>query len=176
MTTPETATATRVDGLLIDEETGEILEGDGIATEQLQLNHIAAGDQEKDWKATKQAYGRALQRRLDEAGTRALNTDSGRTWEVAGSVTLKARASAVLEAKSLELMNDAQAERLLLAAAKELDPEIVQAHIADIAGENEGLRRQLRRQLIDEQPRSGYVQSKAPKRDAPKVERVEVPA
>lgn len=173
--TTEARTLTRIGEVLVDEDTGEIVEFPAGADrfEYLQVQHLFAKQQEEEWLEAKRAYARLLGRMLDEQQVRALGTPSGRTRAVAGSTIRKSEARAVRDAQRVELLTAEQAARLLIEAAGALDVEVVERLIKEFAGEDEAYAGRLRLVLIGETPRAGYVTTSAPRVGAPKVEREE---
>ncbi len=162
----------RIDGLLVDEDTGEIIEGDPWRLDELQARHRDAGEQERQHAALRQLYSRMLMRQLGEIGGR-YSSEYGRTHTVSPSTVAKAEAVAVRGAVALELLTLEQAETLLIEAALSLNVAVVERHIEAIADGDELLAARLRAQLVDEQPRAGYAVTRPPLHPAPEVERVQ---
>lgn len=165
-------TAVEIDGLIVDDETGEVLrvppEHEGAdQLELLQRNWHDANEQEQTWKAQKEIYRRALQRYIDDhGGERATSRFANSTW-VAPTVTHKAPAENVLKARQAELLDDERAADLTISAAKELDWKEVERWLS---GYTDGaLAAQLRAILIEESPRSGYVRTTLVARPAPEA-------
>lgn len=170
----------RVDDLLIDEETGEVLEWPpGWSADRLAVlieNHEFADRQMKQWDKTKRAYKLALSRMLDELGVKSTSADTGRATWVADGVTSRSPAANVRKAVNLELLTDEQATELLIEAAKELDPKLVAQWVNDQVAKfpdasMESWAARALTVLIDESPRSGYVRVTPAARPAPTIER-----
>ena len=164
-------TTIEINGLLVDDETGEVQGGvpEGVTTlELLQRNYLDAREQEDSWKAQKAIYALALRRYLEDhhegEDRQGEDTRYARSVIVKDSVTRKAPAANVHRAAQAELISADVAEHLLIAAAKDLDVQAVEDFIAETTSADI-----LRALLIDEIPRSGYVRVTRVAQPAPEI-------
>lgn len=169
---------TAVDGLLVDDDTGEVVEWPEGAPafpvdriEYLTRQAFGAQQAEKDSKLAYDTYRRAIGVLLSEYGEAALTTDAGRATRVSEGTQQKAPAPQVRAAVDAELMTNDQAMDLLITAAKELDVEAVRAWVAKHAKPERA--KALGAVLVVATPRAGYVRLYQPKAAPPRVERRE---
>lgn len=166
-------TVVRIDDLVIDEETGEVLEWPSGIVDRiryLQEQQLLGKALEDDGKTIRQMAGRALGRELDALGERSIVTDSGRTRAVPPTDVRSAPASAVVVARGLELITDDEADELLIAAAKDLNRDAVEQWVSEHR-ESDDDRTKLLLILIALTPRAGWVQTERPRVKAPRVGR-----
>ena len=164
-----------IDGALFDEETGEIIEVPGGADKLawLQEQQLFAKRQQDRWEEHRRTYARAIEAELTKAGVKTLTSDAARSTWVAPRTEEKSEAHAVRDAVRVELLTEKQAEHLLIAAAKTLDPKAVRTFIDNVAGDDKTLRERLELVLIGKSERSGYVLTKAAAVEAPEARKLE---
>lgn len=129
-----------LDGLIVDEDTGEYIEEltDLTVPERIERRHaeyLHAKQQAEDWTAARQLIGRALLADLATLGVKASRENYGSVTAVPDSETRRVKASAVLRSVEIEALTAEQSEDLLITAASELDPKAVEEwlniHITD---------------------------------------------
>lgn len=139
--TDDKQTAIRfLDGLVIDEDTGEILEwpdgflgGDRVAS--LMGAYHDAKEQAERWEVTANLVKFALTRIAEETGARKLTDESGTVTLVAEGKTRKVPANRLTTARQAELLSDDQVAYVAISAAKELDVAAVETALGMIATE-----------------------------------------
>ncbi len=166
---------TMVEGLVVDDETGEVIEWPAEMpalpvdrVKVLQAWARGAQQSERDSKTAYDLYRRIIGNLLSEANIASLTTEQGKALRVADGTTRKAPAPQVRSAQEAELLTAEEAMDLLIRAAKELDVEAVEAWVAGI--EDEQRRAALKAVLVIHTHRSGYVRLYPPA--APKPPRV----
>ena len=162
--------AIRIDDLIIDEETGEILQlpvGIGDPLEWLTFRAADAGAAEKAWKAAAGMYKKAIGELLNQAGVRSMQTQHGTPgWR--GRTTRTGRPDRLPKiAEEYELTR--RQKNAILACASELD-----AKRLDELLRKDLIPREVRDALIDESG-SSWVQISPAKPAPPEIERVKRP-
>lgn len=158
--------AVRLNELLIDPETGEILSEIDIGIDVLALQLKDGQEQEKAWAASNALLKLAIGRKLDDANVKAAETPYGTaTWRVQNRRSAKAEGIAAL-AERHGLDDDQQAT--LYACARDLDPK----KLDGLRGWNADLESAID-ELIESKTVS-YVLLQPLRRVAPTMERVEL--
>lgn len=164
MTTQE---ATKIGDIIIDEETGEILQmPEGIGDPLEWFTHLAneANAASNAWKATAGMYRQAIGRLLDQAGVKSMKTQYGTPgWR--GRLNRKGRPERLPEVtEQYELSRDQQ--NAILGCASALDAKLLDAL--------EGVPQEAKSDLI-EVSESSWVQITPPRPAPPDVEKVPRP-
>lgn len=163
------ADLTRVGDLLIDDETGEILEWPaGVEPEGrlewLQAQHKNAVEEEGRWKETKQSYSRALDAQLTRLGARQYVGDAHKSWAVAEGVTRDAPAERLRELLALEAVKPSEARELMWLLASDLDVKRIEQSVR-----NGKVERPIADFLIVKGTRAGYVRTDKVAKAAPTI-------
>lgn len=122
------AVGIRVDDILVDEETGEVLEwpngiGPDDQLEWLQAQHRAALDEETAWRQAKGAYARAIGRKLRDMGLSRYSSDEYRSRWNSGRQTRRCTDERAREALEERVITQEQLDALREHAVKEYDLE-----------------------------------------------------
>lgn len=160
-----TEQAIKIDDLVIDEETGEILETpEGIGDPLEWLTHRAneANAASNAWKAASGMYKKAIGELLNQAGVKSMRTQHGTPgWR--GRLTRTGRPERLPEVAKEHELSRAQ-ENAILACAKTLD--------AKLLDDLENVPKEATRALIDESETS-WVQITPSKPTPPEIEKVQ---
>lgn len=170
-----------VGGMVADEDTGEIVEWEGVDILNLDLviarlhgDYLLAKDQSAEWESARKFRGLVLLRQLQKAGLHKASGDFGTVTAIADTSTKSARREAVDQAVTDELITTTERDAILIAAARELDPAKVEAwceeHVPDAK-----FRTALKALLVPSTPRRGYALVKGAQAIAPKREKVAAP-
>ena len=165
-----------IDGVTVDQDTGEILDFPGDPERKIeyaQRQKLMAAEQERQWKATSQLWGRALGALMEDANLKTVSTEEGKTTSVAGAVVRKVEAYDVMRATDLELLTIDEATSILVAAAKTLDEATVLREVATLSLNPQDQARLLAL-LVTTSQRAGYTRTTVAPKLAP--ERVKVDA
>lgn len=166
-----TIDAIEIDNLVIDEETGEILEGMGPdapgRVEQLITMAVEAQRAVKAWEQAFNAYRAVLGRLLQDQQSTSLTTP-------VGSVAIRARTTRRATAENLRNFLESRTgqidvveEMLLWRCAKELDPK----RLDELASRSDWWTAVVVGELIEETT-STWVQVSPPRPEPPVIERV----
>lgn len=153
-----------LDGVLVDEETGEVLEGLDLARERVQdyqMQERLADEQVKSWELRRGTLRQLLNSVLDTS----YRSEHGHTIVVKAGQTTSAPAANLKTAVELELLTNDQAAQIALAAAKDLDHKEVTAQV-EVMLTAEACAKALL-VLINHNPRRGYAYTRAPLKPAP---------
>lgn len=162
-TSPDIIEAVRLNELLIDPESGEILDERDIGIDVLALQLKDAQEQTKSWEQAVALLKLAIGKKLDDANVKASETPFGvACWRVQNRRSAKAESIAAI-AKQFGLDDDQQAA--LYACARDLDPK----KLDGLRGWNADLESAVDA-LIEEKTVS-YVLLQPLRKQAPKLER-----
>lgn len=170
LTDNDTVTAIRVDDLLIDPETGEILSEVDPGLDGLALRLKDAGEQRKAWEQAEAMLKSAIGKKLDDANLKSAVTPSGiPTWRT--QVRKSAHASRIPEIREQFGLDDSSVNALY-SCARDLDPKAL----------NDYKRGSIEPNFVDaidaliEEKTISFVLLQPIRRSAPKLEEVQVPA
>ena len=158
----------RIDDLLIDETTGEILAAPaGLSPDRLDwliAQGLDAQREEKSWTAAKGAYGSAVRRLLADAGLTTYRCDYGG----ASVRSRRTRRSSAERVAAVVSACDLQPEQLaaIWRCAKELDPDKIQALVYQ-----DVIAQRVAEGLITHGRSRPWTQFTPPRRAAPRIAR-----
>lgn len=170
MTDNETVTAIRVDDLLIDPDTGEILSEVDPGLDGLAMRLKDAGEQRKAWEQAEAMLKSAIGKKLDDANLKSAVTPSGiPTWRT--QVRKSAHAARIDEVCEKYGLNDVLRMKLYECAGT-LD--VKRLHELGQDANTDALLEAIL-DLVEEKVVS-FVLLQPLRRSAPKLEEVQVPA
>lgn len=157
---------THIDDLVVDPETGEIIQWPADVgpsrIDYLQAAYVEAREEESAWKLTKQGLGRALDQHLGDAGVASYNGAAWRSTHVVVKDAFKIYRPTVELLVAAKVINGEQADELAERTAAMLDEFKLEA--ADAMVEAGSLTAEQRDLLIVREPRASYVRTgKLPK-------------
>lgn len=171
-------TSLRIDSdleLLVDDETGEIIEVDTMITDTERVarwhhEYAHAKEQAGRWENARKLYGRALLGALNHIGVKRLGGDFGSVTAVPDTIISSCSVEVVVKLQDLGQLSPDQVDSLISYAAKALDPKLAREWL-DENIEDEAARKMLAFVLIQETPRSGYALVNPPKEAGPIIKR-----
>lgn len=172
MTQTDTIDALLVDDIVVDPQSGEILEGiDPNDTDRLMGLARDAQEQMKAWELRYDVLRRVLEKKLSDANLRSLDSDRGKA-SIRGRITYTAN---VTWADLWDIaedygVTDGEMQEVIRAALKSLDVESLKASWLRL-----GLDRRALRVLIKES-RAGWVQLDPVRKTTTKPGKVQVAA
>ncbi len=167
--------AVRMGELLIDEDSGEILSEHDVGVDTLAFQLKDAMEQCKVWEQTATILKRAIGRKLDLDHARAAETPHGTArWVV--QQRRSAKAQAFIEAAEEFGLDDDTARRIVIMAARDLDPKVLESEVAgaEAIHGDDGIMARAVRQAVEatiEQKTVAYVQLQPLRKAAPSLER-----
>jgi hypothetical protein len=159
--------AVKIGDLLVDEESGEVLEWGAVSGDKfewLTLQAVRAQQNIKGWEQTEGIIKRALGWMLTKADQRSIKTPYGTPRWASRLDRVASPERVPLVVEQLELGREI--EGLLWMTAKALDPK----KITELE-ENGVLPEGTARALIEDKPRGPWVQIDSPREQPPEIER-----
>lgn len=159
----EDPNAVRVGDLVINEDTGEILEwADGITDqmEALVMRDMQAKQNIEGWERARMLLKLAIGRLLDQQGVRSFSTPYGKPTWMAGRRTESVDVEGVKHLMEEREVSQAEALAVFAHSTKALDPKKIREYLPDCEG------------VISVKEGKAYVQVNPPTQAAPVIERV----
>ncbi len=166
--------AVRLNDVLIDPDTGEILSEHDIGIDTLAMQLKDATEQKRAWEQTEQLLKLAIGRKLDAANAKAAETPYGvATWRV--QVRRSAGAARFREMAAEYGLDDECARDIISAAASALDPKLLDSftNASLLEGEDDLPAKQVRSAIAAtiEEKTVAYVLLQPLRKAAPRIER-----